>query len=804
MDRYVRFIVRHRVAVVVAVLAVTAMLATQLGRVHLEIRRRANLPDDHPYVQVQNRISDLFGGESIVIIGVIAKPGDVFTPAMLGKVYRITDRLRQAPNVIESSLFSIAAPYVKSIVTGPDGTMDVRPLMTEAPTTDDAAARVRAAVRKDRLFRTNLVSSDESSAVIVVDFDERIHDAELARLIEQVVAPERDDTVTIALAGNPILRAELARYTAMMALLFPLAVLVIGLVHYEAFRTAQAMLLPLVTALLSVVWALGIMGWLEYPMDTWSAMTPVLILAIAAGHAVQILKRYYEEFAHTRDSAEAVVRSIIAVGPVMLIAGSIAAAGFASLTTFGITSMRAFGLLLASGIASALIIEMTFTPACRCLLPAPKKRETRRERSERWLDRALDRLGTTVVTRPTAVLVGAALLVAVAGVGAARIDIDNSFRLWFSPETQIRRDDTLLNDKLPGSSTLRILVEGREDNILLQPAVLQAMSDLEAEMVRDPHIGGVTSIADHVKRMQQAMQGGDESAYVIPDDAQAIAQYLFLYGASGPDGLTAFIDPANRRAVIRALSKTDSAAFSRNYLHRLQTFADQRFKGLPVRVGIAGGTLGVQTAMNDMVVREKLVNILQVSATIFVLCTLVLRSLVGGLFVLIPLAIAVVVTFGIMGWAGVWLDMSTAAMTAMGISIGADFAIYLLYRIREERQSAESLEAAILVSLRTSGKAIFYVSSAIVVGYMVLPLSGFSVWQRLGMLTAAGVGLSALSTLTVVPCLAILYRPRFLAVFVHESRARPTPKPRHGAVRMAATISVQPSEPASKKSTVAL
>ena len=76
----------------------------------------------------------------------------------------------------------------------------------------------------------------------------------------------------------------------------------IGLVHYEAFRTVQAMVLPLVTALLSVVWALGIMGLLGLPMDTWSAITPVVILAIAAGHAVQILKRYYEEYARVGDT----------------------------------------------------------------------------------------------------------------------------------------------------------------------------------------------------------------------------------------------------------------------------------------------------------------------------------------------------------------------------------------------------------------------------------------------------------------------------------------------------------------------
>jgi predicted RND superfamily exporter protein len=176
--------------------------------------------------------------------------------------------------------------------------------------------------------------------------------------------------------------------------------------------------------------------------------------------------------------------------------------------------------------------------------------------------------------------------------------------------------------------------------------VLQAISDLEAEMVRDPQIGGVTSIADHIKRMHQAMQGGDESAYVIPDDAQTIGQYLFLYGASaGPDGLSAFIDPANRRTVIRALSRTDSAAFSRDYLRRLQAFADQRFNGLPVRVGIAGGTLGVQTAMNDVVVRDKVSNVLQVSAIIFLLCVIVLRSIIGGLLVLSAL-----VVYTLMDW----------------------------------------------------------------------------------------------------------------------------------------------------------
>jgi predicted RND superfamily exporter protein len=286
---------------------------------------------------------------------------------------------------------------------------------------------------------------------------------------------------------------------------------------------------------------------------------------------------------------------------------------------------------------------------------------------------------------------------------------------------------------------------------------------LEHVMESDRMIGGVVSIADHVKRMHQAMSGGDPAAYVIPDNSRLIAQYLLLYSmAAGPDGLSGFVDSDYRCAVIRGLSKTDGAAFSRDLIARLQRYASERFEGLPVRVGIAGGTIGVQTALNDVVVHEKIVNMVQVSVIIFLLSALVLRSFVGGAFVLMPLAIAVAINLGVMGWARVWLDMTSAAITSMGVSIGADFAIYLIFRIREEHQSAETLAQAIRASLRSSGKAIFFVSSAVALGYLVLPFAGFMIWTRLGMLTALIVSVSALATLTVIPALALVTTPRFL------------------------------------------
>jgi predicted RND superfamily exporter protein len=117
-----------------------------------------------------------------------------------------------------------------------------------------------------------------------------------------------------------------------------------------------------------------------------------------------------------------------------------------------------------------------------------------------------------------------------------------------------------------------------------------------------------------------------------------------------------------------------------------------------------------------------------------------------------------------MGWSHTALSLATAAITSTAVSIGADFAIYLIFRIREELNSGQGLEAALRAGLLTSGKAIFFVSSAVALGYLVLPLSGFGAWIYLGVLTALMMGVSALATLTVIPALIITTRPKMFAV----------------------------------------
>jgi len=755
------FVVRRPVWVLLTVLIVTVALGAQIRKLRLDIRERDQLPQDHAYVQLYNRINDHFGGGAIVLIAVIARQGTIFTPDSLASVDRIARAVEGLPGINKGNVLSLASSRIKALEGTADG-VDVHTLMPDVPSTTAAADALRADVFRNDLYVGTLVSADATATAIILEVPVDTYYPTLHGALEAIVAPERGGGVDVVLAGAPIVMSYLDRYTAQMALLFPFAVVVIALVHYEAFRTAQAMVLPLVTALLSVAWALGIMGSLRAPVDTWSAIAPVAILAIAAGHAVQVLKRYYEEYAVLGDNQRAIVASIVRVGPVMVTAGVIAAAGFASLATFQISSVRVFGLLMACGILSALIIEMTFIPACRALLKGPAQREAVRERESRWLTPLLQMLARVVVARPWAVLAVAAVIVAFCAIGATRLHVDSSLRGYFAESSQMRQDDALINQKFAGTSIVKLLLEGHTNGALEQPEVLRAIADLQAFLAASPDIGKSMTVADYVQRMHKAMSPEDAAASPIPDRQPLIAQYLFLYSMSGqPDDLSNLVDLDYRDGIVLAFSKTDGAAFVHGLVRDLNAFVAERFKGLPVTVGIAGGAMGAQAALNEVVVQEKIRNIIQVTVIIFVLSAVAFRSLVGALLVLVPLAVAVVVNFGVMGWTHTWLSMSTAAVTAMGVSIGADFAIYLIFRLREEL-ATHGLGEAVRQSLLTSGKAIFFVSSAVTLGYLTLVFSNFSAWMHLGGLTALIMTVSSLAAVSVLPALVMIVRPHFL------------------------------------------
>ena len=763
MERYARWVVRHRTAVVISVFAITAVLTVGVTRLHIEVNPDRQVPQGHPYIDALNDVYRIFGDKNLVIVGLFPNDGDAFTPHFLAKLAEVTRRIQNVPGANPALVQSLATPQVKDIHGTADG-FAVQPVMAGPPVDQAEADAIRQRAMSNDTYVGTLVAEDGSAAAVHASFElnaatpdyRTLHHAVVATLDESL-----DGTFSYRLSGPVVFLAQVSAYSDRMAWLFPIALLVIGLVHYDAFRTFQGLVLPLLTGLLAVLWSLGVMGVMGVALDPLNVMTPILILAVASGHAVQVLKRFYEEYARCHRVNDAVIACVVGVGPVMLAAGTVATLSFWSLATFGTTFIRTFGVFTGLGILSTLVIEMTLIPSLRSMLPAPSRQEQRKEASGRPLiDRFLGLCATAARTHRRTVGVGALLFLVGCVYFARDVVVDTSFKRSFRATDRVRVDDDVINRHFAGTNTLIVLVEGSEETSLEEPAIIEAIWELERTLEQDPLVGRAVSYVDYVQRMHAAMTV-DRDAGEFPDSRELVAQYLFLYSMSGGgDDFDAMLDPAHLAAKVRFLVHEDSTKQGEQLIARARQIIAERFPpGYRVRFT---GTLASTAAVTEVMVDGKLRNIAQITAITVVIAAGLLQSVLAGCMVAIPLFFAVMANFGVMGLFGVPLDTATAAISAMAVGIGADYAMYFLFRVREEAAVGDGLDRAVERALFTSGRAVVFVSSAVATGYATFCLSGFGIHVNLGSLVALAMVISATSTLVLLPALVMATQPRFV------------------------------------------
>lgn len=849
MKKFVEKIVQFRYPVILLILLITGFFLIQITKIELKFDPKAILPQDHPYVQLNNKIEETFGGSRVVVIGVHNTRGDIFNPNTLKKIKDITDEVKLISGIKEDNVVSIADRKIKYIV-GTEEEINITQLMPEVPTDTGEISALKERIFSNALFVGSLVSKDGSAAAVIVDFGAKIPETYLEEneeaspdgqssgasdetwekekdwekknqgeqssdndkadssaswgksdewgsgdwssqmqgdpnsncgawqreipgewladsfihcQLQDIIDKHLDDDHKIYLGGMPIVLSFFeADAWQMLAVLFPISVLIIGIFHYISFKTWQGLVIPLLTSLLAVVWAMGMMGLTGTPLDPWNAMVPILILAIAAGDSVQILKRYYEEYDRLGDKNAAIIESTGKAGLAMVTAGLIASASFGSLITFKLQTFQAFGLFTAFGLLSALVLELTLIPSLRSIFRAARKKAQSKAKAPDILDRFLGGLASKITgSGRTPILLGGIFVFALSIVGTLQVEVSNSNRSQFFESTVLRQDEKVLNEKFSGTSTFYILLEATKDGALKEPAVSSAVDRLQRRLEEIETVGKTESYVDYVKQMNQTINHGDPAHLRVPDSRAEIAQYLFLYSISGnPADFARLMRPEQNEAVIWVFLKTDDTRLAEKLIAVVDKAQEEDFAGLEVKIGVAGSA-PVVVALNEEMVRGKAWNIVQIATITFLMTAFVRRSLVGGFFVIIPLALAVFINFGVMGLAGIQLGIGTATITAMAVGIGAGYEIYLIFRLREELERRDNIEDAVRITLKTSGKAIVFNALAVSMGYSMLAFSGYYLHME-GILVPLAMLTSSLGALAILPSLVVRFKPKFI------------------------------------------
>src|SRR5262249_3007240 len=279
-------------------------------RLRVEFDVEASLPAGHPFVRIDHAIRREFGGRNTMIMAIVPREGDGWRPEGLEIVEQVTGAGLRPPHVIGQNVVGPPAPGVRHAEES-GGTISVDYLMRDVPRTPHGIAVLRARVADDPQLSGILVTPDERAALVFVDFWETVPAREVYARTLGLVEPFRDRPVDFYFAGEPMFAMMDLDQSREIAWRIPFTFLVIAVMLLVPFRSVKGMLVPMLTATLSTVWGLGLMGWTGIVIDGWNVTVPILLIAVAAGHSAQMLKRYAEEVERSHDNRAAVIASTV-------------------------------------------------------------------------------------------------------------------------------------------------------------------------------------------------------------------------------------------------------------------------------------------------------------------------------------------------------------------------------------------------------------------------------------------------------------------------------------------------------------
>ena len=778
--RLAAFTLRHRLFSAAIIFGITAFFAVGLTNVELRTIFSDLFPKNHPFVKTYKDHPN-FGNPLTITMMVKVKDGTIYNPETLAKVWRMTRDIDLAPSVDHDQILSITTEKARYAEATPFG-IDMKPLMEDKePETEEEIAKFRAAVDKAPNVRIFLISPDETATIITATFIEFSLDyGETFKYVQNMVANETDDKHDIFVAGQPMLTGWVYKYEVDMLRIFAItaSALLLSLVIY--MRNIPGVVTPLAVSIVAAIWGFGFVGWLGDPIEPLIMVVPLLLVARSFSHCVQFIERFYEiyyQIGDRRKAAELALGVMMAPGVLGIITD---AAGLFLIALAPIPVMERFALFCGFWAAILVPANLFLTPILLSYFPAPKNVAVLIGKSEQktWHSRIIAMLnGISTVSHGARAPITTAIVLILAVIGGYLmtqvkvgnpVEGSNLLKLNSDYNTAVRA----LNSHFPGIMTLEIVFEGKSrgpedrERILRQAEPVATMVQLQRFLeAQDPPPEATLSFGDYLPEANRLFSGGNPKwAPMDYNDEKVNAAVNALMIGTSPKAYSHVTNFSMENATVSLWYKDNKQDTVDVALE--QTRAGLEIIGLDAetfRVRLGTGAIALQQSVNDTVATYQWYILLALNLVILTTCTFAYRSLAAGIILLIPVNFSNMLLITVMVMMGIGLDVNTLPIASIGIGVGIDYGIYLLSRICEEFRDREHHGEAIQAAVTTTGKAIFFTASIVLIG--ILPwyfMSELKFLAEMGLLLVMIMLINMVIALVVLPLLVYLFKPGFI------------------------------------------
>ena len=697
------------------------------------------LPNTGEEIEFLENVEELFSSDDLLLVTWVGE--DLFSPSHLAEFKALSRKIEQIPGVedVESLATAIRTKVFEDYT-------EVNPYLAELPKTKEQATEIRDAIVKNPLYKGYLVSDDGAGLMISVRFKRNLTAQELIKkvsLIDQY-SEQSASGIEQFLSGPLFVRLEISRLLLEdLYRVMPLAVLVTLAVLAFGFRNLRGVFLPFLSNTLALGLTFSIFILNGNLLNYVTVILPPTIYVVGFAYSVHVMSDY-ERYFHSQISViEAVKKALDDVLVPVSLTAITTATSFFSLTFSNIESIETFGLYACLGTILAWISALIFVPVGLVLFGSNKRKSSI---TKTGIDQLVRLLAENARARGKMVVLSGALLCVISLWGVFHIDVGTNYLENFDKEGSVRRDFDKMSDVFAGAVPMQIVLSCQRVDCFKEPDVIREILNLQSWLNQQVEIGGVYTFVDYLGTLEEALAPEKVDEDPVPNSKSLISHYLLL-GAS--EDVRRFADASYQSVLLQVRLRIVSSSAINQLSDRINdrlTLLNQHLVGK-----ITGSSYLIAQTL-DEVTQGQVWSLSTAIIPIFVVLALMFRSLYLAVIALIPNLLPIIVFFGVLGWIGIPLNLTTSLVASVVLGIAVDDSIHFFARLRQKVKKEVScpLESTIGSVIRP----VSFTTAGLSLGFIML-ISGQLLSQaEFGLLVAFTLVVAWLLDLTFTPALA--------------------------------------------------
>ena len=575
----------------------------------------------------------------------------------------------------------------------------------------------------------------------------------------------------IYLGGGPMISTDTIQFILNDIVFFGFAV---GLLFISVlgfiFRQIRWILLPLISAFISAIVVTGLISFAGLKVTVVSANYIALLMIIAISLTMHLVVRYQELLSKNSELSqkEIVLKASTQMFIPCLYTALTTIVAFLSLIISDIKPITDFGLLMATSIVIAFLVTFSFFPAVISKLPKKEKDFVEDQSSGITLSIfQIFKYSRIKILFFSLIILGLSIL------GISMLSVENKFIDYFKSDTEIYKGLSLIDEKLGGTAPLDIVINAPKTELIeddfedfddpfgsddsasgywFTSQNLEKLEEIHDYLESRKEIGKVLSVSSGIKLAEIAngrKLNDLELAFMrelLPED---IKESL----------LNSYISDDDNQVRLQARVKESLDGLNRkNLIDEINYDLENKF-GLDKEQFRLTGISVIYNNLLQSLFSSLIGSVGIVFIAIFVMFLFLFRSISLALIGMIPNFLAAGFVMGSIGFSGVPLDIMTVTVAAISIGIGVDNTIHYLHRFKREFDLSKDYEECLKNSHTTIGRAMFYTSSTIVIGFLILLSSNFNPSVFFGIFTSLAMIMAILGSLLLLPTLLYYLKP---------------------------------------------